>query len=39
MPYLWCGGEWTAVALPVTDARADEALLSVDGLFAELDTD
>lgn len=39
VPYLWCGGEWTAVALPISDVRADESLLSADGLFAEMDTE
>ncbi|MFC3451385.1 TIGR02680 family protein [Amycolatopsis speibonae] len=39
IPYLWCGSEWTAIALPVADARADESLLSAEGLFADLDTD
>ncbi|MET1071327.1 MAG: SbcC/MukB-like Walker B domain-containing protein [Umezawaea sp.] len=39
VPYLWCGGEWSAVALPVTDVRAAEAAPSADGLFAEADVD
>lgn len=37
VPYLWCGGEWTAVALPIADMRSDEALFSADGLFAEME--
>ncbi|ONI70924.1 TIGR02680 family protein [Actinosynnema sp. ALI-1.44] len=39
VPYLWCGGEWTAVALPISDVRADETLLAADGLFAEVDAE
>ncbi|WET83476.1 hypothetical protein P3102_25160 [Amycolatopsis sp. QT-25] len=40
VPYLWCGGEWTAVALPLSDVRAaDEALMTADGLFAEVDAE
>lgn len=39
VPYLWCGGQWTAVALPISDVRADEELLSADGLFAEVDAE
>lgn len=36
VPYLWCGGEWTAVdvATAVTSAHA---LTIADGLFAEVD--
>ncbi|TVT60831.1 TIGR02680 family protein [Amycolatopsis rhizosphaerae] len=42
VPYLWCGGEWTAVALPISGVRAghaNEALLSADGLFAAMDAE
>ncbi|RKT55521.1 TIGR02680 family protein [Saccharothrix australiensis] len=35
VPYLWCGGDWTAVALPTTD----DAPLPADGLFAEADVE
>lgn len=39
VPYLWCGGEWTAVLLPLSDVRVDETLLAADGLFAEVDAE
>ncbi|EWC64192.1 hypothetical protein UO65_0518 [Actinokineospora spheciospongiae] len=39
VPYLWCGGEWTAVALPISNAHADETLPAADGLFAEVDSE
>ncbi|WP_269844592.1 TIGR02680 family protein [Actinokineospora bangkokensis] len=39
VPYLWCGGDWTAVALPISDERPDEALMAADGLFAEMDAE
>lgn len=40
VPYLWCGGAWTAVALPLSDVRAaDEAVMTADGLFAEVDAE
>ncbi|SDF97468.1 TIGR02680 family protein [Lentzea fradiae] len=40
VPYLWCGGELTAVALPLSNVRAaDEALMTADGLFAEVDAE
>jgi uncharacterized protein (TIGR02680 family) len=34
IPYLWCGGEWTAVALGVTTSPSSEELLVSGGLFA-----
>lgn len=39
VPYLWCGGEWSAIALPISDVRADETLTAADGLFAEVDAE
>lgn len=36
VPYLWCGGEWTAVDVGAAVTSAD-ALTIADGLFAEVD--
>lgn len=36
IPYLWCGGEWTAVDVGAAITSADDLTIA-DGLFAEVD--
>jgi uncharacterized protein (TIGR02680 family) len=36
VPYLWCGGEWTAVDVGAAHSSADNLSIA-DGLFAEVD--